>query len=119
VSKSHSRLMEARSTKFLGKSRNPSDIHTIDMLDGKTFEERGGPAELRAETVDAARTRVLDGEDIGALIMEWREEHRGRTFEDPDRSFLKWLDLRNEKKSDPLLKELDGDIFGALLEGRD
>jgi len=118
VSKSHSRLMEARSTKFLGgKGRNPSDIHTIDMLDGKTREERGGPAELRAETVDAARGRVLDGEDIGALIMEWREEHRGRAFDDPDRSFLRWLDLRNEKRSDPLFKDLDGDIFGQLLEG--
>jgi len=119
VTKSHSRLIEARSIKSIGSPRRgPVDLHTIDMLDGKTFEERGGPAELLSETVEAARSRIAEGEDIGALIMAWREENRGRSWSDPDGAFLAWLDMRNEQRDDPLLKDLDGDIFGALLDGR-
>jgi|HigsolmetaAR201D_1030396.scaffolds.fasta_scaffold04415_7 Protein involved in initiation of plasmid replication len=121
VSKSHSRLIEAMSTKGIRHSdtrRPPVDTDTIDIFDGRTFRERGGPAELLPETIDAARERIQDGDHIGQLIEEWREETRGRVWTDPDRAFLSWLDLRLERESDPLLKDIDGDVFGALLEGR-
>jgi len=119
VSKTHSRLIEAASVKSTKARRRQVDPHTIDLLDGKTFVERGGPAELSAEAIEKARDLMPDGADINQLVGEWREANRGRSLSEPDRHFLSWIELRLAQETDPLLKDLDGDVFGSLLGGRD
>jgi len=120
VSKSHKRLIEAASTRLsTGVRKKPSDIHTVDMLDGKTFEERGGPAELTSEAIEVARDLIPEGGDINLLVSEWRESTRGRTLTDPDEHFVSWLKLKLGQEDDPLLRDIDGDVFGTLLGGKE
>lgn len=118
VSKTHSRLIEARAVNSAGKAGRrlrDKDLHTVDMLDGQTFAERGGPAAILAETIEAARDFIKPGEDIGVLLSEWRKRVRGFELSDPDRNFIEWLKFRQEQSADELLKDVDGDVFGALL----
>lgn len=118
VSKSHSKLIQARSVMAAGtKMRRSVDRHTVDILDGMTNEERGGPAEIMPETLDKVRPLLGENEDLGVLVSEWREHVRGGTLVDPDRHFEAWIGMRQKKESDPLLKDIDGDVFGALLGG--
>lgn len=120
VSKSHRRLLEAASTRLAtGGKKRPSDIHTVDMLDGKTFEERGGPAEITSGAVEMARDMISDGGDINVLVSEWRESVRGRSLTDPDDHFIGWLKLKLGQEDDPLLRDIDGDVFGNLLGGKE
>lgn len=119
VSKTHSRLIEAASVKSTKAKKGHVDRHTIDLLDGKTYAERGGPAEISADAIEKAREMIPEDADINQLVAEWRDMNRGFSLSEPDRHFLSWLDLRLEKDQDPLLKDLDGDVFGNLLGGRD
>jgi len=118
VSKSHSRLVEARATKSTraGRSRGETDPHTVDLLDGRTYAERGGPAELLPETIDKARDMTPETKDLSRLIDEWRKAVRGLALNSPDKHFLSWLSMRIAKDDDPLLKDIDSDVFGSLLE---
>jgi len=116
ISKTHSRLIEAQAIKSTGNARRGrQDEHTIDMLDGKTYAERGGPASLLAETIEMAREFIGPEDDLSALIVEWRKRIRGFEMSDPDANFIAWLKLRRNQAGDELLKDVDGDIFGALL----
>lgn len=120
ISKNHSRLIEARAVKSTGNAARRSknnDPYTVDMLDGKTFKERGGPAAILPETIEAARELIGPDDDIGVLIGEWRKRIRGFEMSDPDANFIAWLKLRQKQAQDDLLKDVDGDIFGALLSG--
>lgn len=119
VSKSHRRLMETATVKAIGTRRKKVDLHTVDMLDGLTFEERGGPAEVTAEGIEKARALIPEDGDINVLLTEWRESVRGLSLTDPDGHFLGWMRLKLEQDNDPLLKDIEGDVFGQLLGGRD
>lgn len=118
VSKTHSRLIEASTIKSPKARRSKiSDSHTIDLLDGKTFEERGGPAELTLVAIETAREMVPENADINQLVSEWRDINRGRVLTNPDQAFLNWLEIKLSQEDDPLLKDIDGDVFGNLLSG--
>jgi hypothetical protein len=75
-------------------SRHPD---TLDMFDGRTDRERGGPPLLRGETIEQARALFDDwGQrrpDIHALEREWQEHEAQRTerVRDPDKAFLGWV----------------------------
>ena len=120
VTKSHSRLIEAAATKSAVARRKKSpDRHTVDMLDGQTWEERRGPAEVSLDAVEEARRLLPEGMEVKALLSEWREVNRGRALREPDMLFLNWVRARIEQEGDPLLKDIDADVFGALLSGRE
>lgn len=104
----------------LGRGRRVArDENTVDLLDGQTDAERGGPASLQVTTRQkAAEMAGADG-DVDTYEQEWREEMRGRRVRDPDNSFLTWLGLRLERERDALLLDLDPDAFGTLLERLD
>lgn len=119
VSKSHKRLLEAAAIKSPTAKRSKVDPNTVDLLDGKTFLERGGPAEITSEAIERARDLIDEESDINQLITEWRDLNRGRILHDPDQHFLAWLQLKLEQKNDPLLNQIDGDVFGSLLSGRE
>jgi hypothetical protein len=75
------------------------DLQTPDMLDGKTYLERGGPAMLKAGTIDTARARH-PGWDIDNMEREWRDWQVGREPpRDPDAAFLAWLGRRLANRS--------------------
>jgi hypothetical protein len=118
VSKTHSKLIEARSVKSVGKRlRAPADTETVDLLDGKNFRERGGPADLSQVAIDKARERMGEDDDVSHLVAEWRESMRGYSMADPDGHFEAWLDMRLKREEDPLLRDIDSDVFGAILGG--
>lgn len=120
--KSHTRLIEASAVKSPRTSKKKmADTKTIDLLDGQTFEERGGPAELTGAAIEKARDMIPETADINQLIAEWRDINRGRSLSNPDHSFLSWLELKLSQDSDPLLKDIEGDVFGTILgvSGRD
>lgn len=115
VGKSHARLLQSRivkNTKARGKS---GDQFTVDMLDGKTNFERGGPAELTADMIDKVAATLNDEEDIEDFVRDWREETRGLSLIDPDAHFHNWVEMRKIKVSDPLLNTLDDDVFANFL----
>lgn len=121
VTKTHQSIMQAstiHSTKPAKKGR-AIDPHTVDILDGMTFEERGGPAEITSKALDLARELMPDDADINQLVTEWREVNRGRVLNDADANFAAWLAVRMQQDADPLLSEIDGDVFGNLLGDRD
>ncbi len=115
VGKSHARLLQSRivkNTKAKGSIRDP---YTVDLLDGKTSIERGGPAELTSETIDRIEATLTENEDIDQLVREWRDETRGYSLIDPDTHFSNWVEMKRAKTADPVLKSLDDDIFAAFL----
>lgn len=117
LSKSHARLVEAASTKLVSANRGSGkkDTHTIDMLDGMTHEERGGPATLTDVAIEAARELMPADGNIDDYVAEWRSANKGKVFNDPDAAFTAWMQVRIEKDNDPLLKDLDSDVFGSLI----
>jgi hypothetical protein len=118
VSKSHSRLVEAASTAgLIGKKKTRLDPRTIDMYDGMTAEERGGPAKLTDVSIEGARALIPADGNIDAYVAEWHSLNKNKLFNDPDAAFLAWLEARVAKDVDPLLKDIESDVFGALLEG--
>jgi len=71
------------------------DATTVDLLDGKTDNERGGPPLLRAETFDKARELFdnwgRDRPDIYQLEQEWRVYEAGKEPpRDADKAFIGW-----------------------------
>lgn len=119
LAKNHNRLIEAASVKAITKRRAKVDPHTVDMLDGLTYEERGGPAALSPSTIEEVRAMMDEDGDINRLVDEWREVVRGHVLVDPDRNFVSWAALRIAQDKDPLLRDIEGDVFGSLLGGRD
>jgi hypothetical protein len=116
-SKSHAKLVEAATTtKLVSASRGggSKDTHTIDM-DGLTHEERGGPATLTDLAIEAARELMSADSSIDDYVSEWRSANKGKVFNDPDAAFIAWMRVRVEKDNDPLLKDLDSDVFGSLI----
>lgn len=119
VSKSHHRLVEASATKASGIGRKkaaPKDDKTIDLLDGKTAAERGGPAEITSETLEKA-AQLVDPATVDELLLEWRESSKGKVYNDANRAFIAWLEMKIEKDSNAALADVDDDVFGSLLEG--
>lgn len=124
LGKSHARLLQATTikstnTKTKTKSANKGDQFTVDMLDGKTNEERGGPAELTSTVIERVASKLSTEDDIEKLVREWRDVTRGLTLNDPDTHFESWIDLREIKKNDPVLSGLDEDIFSNFFNGED
>lgn len=116
VSKSHHRLIEASATKASGVRRKaPKDPNTIDLLDGKTAVERGGPAEITSETLERASELVGDGGNVDDLLLEWRESSKTKVYNDPNRAFLAWVEMKVERDSNAALQDVDDDVFGTLL----
>jgi hypothetical protein len=120
VPKSHTRILEASGLRTLsepgkGKPKKPKDNHTVDLLDGMTNSERGRPAEVSSFGIEKAREIMPIDADLNQLLGEWREINRGRTFVDPDKTFVEWIQMSIERANDPVLKNLDDDVFGALL----
>jgi plasmid replication initiation protein len=117
-SKSHARLVEAASTsKVVGRQSAPkSDRKTIDMYDGMNYEERGAPATLTDRSIEGAREMMPADGNVDEYISEWRALNKNKVFIDPDTAFLAWLKVRLEKDDDPLLKDLDNDVFGDLIK---
>jgi plasmid replication initiation protein len=116
-SKSHARLMEAASTsKVVGRQASTRvDRKTIDMYDGMNYEERGAPATLTDRSIEGARELMPADGNVDDYISEWRSQNKNKVFSDPDTAFLAWLKVRLEKDVDPLLKDLDNDVFGELI----
>jgi hypothetical protein len=120
LGKSHARLLQATTIKSKSaKSSKNGDQFTVDMLDGKTNEERGGPAELTSDVMDRVTAKILPEDDIEKLIREWRDVTRGLALNDPDKHFESWIDLREIKRNDPVLSGLDEDIFSNFFNGED
>lgn len=118
VPKSHTRILEASGVRSLagpGSKRKNVDNHTVDLLDGMTNSERGHPAEVSTFGIEKAREVMPADADLNQLLNEWRTINRGRTFVDPDKAFVEWIQMSVERENDPILKNLDDDVFGALL----
>lgn len=117
-SKSHARLVEAASTSKMSvrqSSPGRTDTKTIDMYDGLNYEERGAPATLTDRSIEGARELMPADGNVDDYVGEWRALTRNRVFNDPDTAFLAWLKVRLEKDVDPILKDLDNDVFGELI----
>lgn len=125
VPKSHNRLIEAANTAKVATGRGAGrkgDPRTIDMYDGLTDEERGAPATLSDRAIEGARGIVPEGANIHDYMADWRSQNQNKLFIDPDAAFLAWLKAKIEKDDDPLLRDLDDDVFGKILNmdgGRD
>lgn len=120
VSKTHKRFLETRDIKSLKNKRSiVTDKNTIDLLDGMSFEERGGPAEIQQSTIDSLMEKYKDNLNINVqdLLIEWRKKFKGTILKNPDETFNDWIKLKIEKENDEIMKEIDDDIFGSLLEG--
>lgn len=119
VPKSHTRILEAAGVREQGRAAKPSkrkrDAHTVDLLDGMTNAERGGPAEVSLAGLEKAREIMAADADLNNLLDDWRAANKGRIFTDPDKAFLEWIELSAERANDPVLKNIDADVFGALL----
>ena len=97
-------------------NRGFRDRFTVDLIDGRTDDERGDTAVLRPETLAAARQIMREEDDLQGLEEAWRLDMKERRVIDPDQSFLQWLNLRNERSESPELEEIDEDTIAALLE---
>lgn len=76
------------------KVRKPRerDTRTVDLLDGRTYAERGSALVLKISTVEEAR-RKHPGYDIDHFEREWQAYQEGKTPpRNPDKAFLAWLD---------------------------
>jgi Initiator Replication protein. len=120
VPKSHTRILEAAGVRAGARaarksSRKPADDHTVDLLDGMTNAERGRPAEVSTLGLEKAREVMAPDADLNQLLDEWRDLNRGRVFTDPDKAFVEWIEMSLERANDPVLKNIDADVWGALL----
>lgn len=116
VPKSNSRILQASAVRSVGRSnRSKGDMYTVDLLDGMTNTERGTPAEVTSAGLEAARAVMPDDADLNHLLQEWRQLNRGRTFTDPDQAFVEWVVMNVERDNDPILKNIDDDVFGQIL----
>ncbi len=117
VEKNHARLLQSRMVRSTKAKKVKTDPDTVDMLDGKTATERGGPAELTAGAVEEAVAMIGADGNIDSLVLEWREKTRGFSLNDPDGHFLNFVSLKLKKANDPVLQVLDDDIFLNILDG--
>jgi hypothetical protein len=124
MDKSHSSLMQARDllydAKGRGGPRTARDPHTIDLIDGRSDEERGDIPALKAETVQEAKDLIADypslsEKGVDALLLEFMEKHRNRRVRDADSTFLRWLFVLIEREKDAQIREIDDDTIGDLL----
>ena len=96
------------------------DPHTVDMLDGKTDEERQDNLPLSNEAIDNGRELLMQYEHLPETVDDfedkWREAVRGNFVSDPDLNFLRWLNLKLQKESLDILEDVDEDLFGSILE---
>jgi len=119
VPKSHTRILEAAGVREMGRSakqgRRKRDDHTVDLLDGMTNAERGRPAEVSSVGMEKAREIMPPEADLNTLLDDWRALNKGRIFSDPDKAFIEWIELSTERANDPVLKNIDADVFGTLL----
>jgi hypothetical protein len=120
VSKDHARLIEARETKHVisrgGSHRG--DRKTIDLLDGKSDEERGVAATLTREAIESVSALLpadADFAKIDKYVEDWHEHSRGKVYTDPNKAFRVWAEAKIEKESDKTLSDLSDDVFGNLL----
>lgn len=114
--KTANRFLEASSVRSVGATtRRKGDMHTVDLLDGMTNSERGHPAEVSSAGLEAAREVMPNDADLNQLLQEWRQQNRGRTFNDPDQAFVEWVMMTVERENDPFLKNINDDVFGQLL----
>lgn len=119
-SKEHARLIEAAAVSKLVGGRQPArrpDAKTIDMYDGLNDEERGAPATLTERAYDAAAEILPEDANVDEYVAEWRSLNKNKVFNDADTAFVTWLQVRLEKDADPMLKDLDNDVFGDLIGG--
>ena len=128
LGKSHARLLQANTIKSTNtknsiktkpKTLKNEDHFTVDIFDGKTNEERGGPGELTAETIERVNAKLSPEDDIEKLLREWSDVTRGLTLTDPDTHFESWIEMREIKKNDPVLSGLDEDIFSNFFNAED
>lgn len=121
VPKSHTRILEAAGVRESGRpaksSKRKRDAHTVDLLDGMTNAERGGPAEVSIMGLEKAREIMPPDSDLNNLLDDWRSANKGRVFTDPDKAFLEWIEVSAQRANDPVLKNIDADVFGTLLAG--
>ncbi|NTF17232.1 replication initiation protein [Agrobacterium rubi] len=119
VPKSHTRILEAAGVREQGrvvaKSKRKRDAHTVDLLDGMTNAERGRPAEVSSIGMEKARDVMAPDADLNQLLEEWRSLNVGRVFSDPDKAFIEWIEMSVERANDPVLRNIDADVFGTLL----
>lgn len=106
----------------LGDNKVRSDVHTIDMFDGKTETDRLLAPILRSDTI-AEVERIMateDGEpvDVDALRDQWFDIYGARTHgRNPDQLFLSWVRIESEKRKSESLKGVDIDAFmSGLIE---
>lgn len=100
--------------KVSGRSR---DRNTIDLLDGRTDEERSH-LEVSQEALKKAYRILPEGETIDSCLEAWRKEMSGRFVRYADRSFLNWLDVKNQKVADMLDEDTIGDFIEQWADGR-
>lgn len=99
----------------IGRGKSQRDAGTVDMLDGRTDTERGDTTALLPETLELARDYMLEGDDLDALEGEWRLDIRGRRVSNPDESFIQWLSVRKDQKSNADLEIVDPDFLADLV----
>jgi len=81
----------------VGHARADRDPRTVDLIDGRTDEERRGPPALRAATYDRFRL-LYPGLDADAFVLEWRQAFAGKKSpRDPDKAFLAWMETIRER----------------------
>jgi len=73
------------------------DPRTVDLIDGRTDEERRGPPALRSGTYERFR-QLFPGLDADAFVQEWRRAFSGKKSpRDPDKAFLAWMETIRER----------------------
>lgn len=99
------------------KSRDPD---TIDLIDGLTDAERGSNLVISPVCLEQAREILINNSKEPELLNyyedTWRSQNEGRSIIDPETNFLRFVELSIATEDDDLLKDLDDDIFGSLLE---
>jgi hypothetical protein len=114
--KSHIRLLQSRDINDpRGRQRGaPRDPKTVDIMDGRTDEERNGPV-LNASTLGHAKS-IVGKEDVSAYEEAWWKEMNGRSVKDPDISFIRWLEAQVAKEADSSVAEVEDDTLASLIE---
>lgn len=98
--------------------RRRLDGQTLDMFKGVSDDEFYTEPTLRQETMEeAARIVGMDG-NVQDLMHTWLTEQATKGYgARPDEVFLAWLKLRQAKRVDPVVRELDVDAILTSLIG--
>src|SRR5690606_17707024 len=79
-----------------GPRTTPRDPHTIDLLENLTDAERGPDALISPEAKARAIEMIGAESSLDPYLEQWAASVRGRRVQNPDRSFINWLDLKLE-----------------------